>query len=96
MDDRINACGGRAGEVQPRSTPEALLDRIRNDRFGKDQLEKDRYAVGWNAASEHIERIVERWLCERADERPVLTGLRELRDAPAIDLRLKNALIGDC
>lgn len=71
---------------------ERLLGRLLNDRFGAEYA-SDPYARGWNAAIEHAQEIVERYLCERADTQPVAAGLRELRDATCIDMRLRAALI---
>jgi len=39
------------------------------------------YRKGHNAAKRDVIELIERMRCEAADQQPVLTGLRELRDA---------------
>jgi hypothetical protein len=75
-----------------------LYDRIANDRLfetevsepARDQPDHEREQRRYfNAGSRHVESLVRRW----ADEERVLAGLAELRDAKAMDLRVKHALV---
>jgi hypothetical protein len=65
-----------------------LVDRVVNDRYGAEHL-GDRYAKGWNHASEHIERAIR----EFEQRERMAAALRELAAAPSMDLRLKHALV---
>lgn len=66
-----------------------LVERLRRDRYCLEKHASDTYAKGWTHASEHVERVIVPWLVQQ--ER-VERGLAELRDAPAMDLRLRQAL----
>jgi hypothetical protein len=58
-----------------------LIEQIRNDRYGSEHT--DAYAKGWNDASKHVEGLVRKY-----------TGLGELVEAKAMDMRVKAALTG--
>lgn len=72
---------------------ERLLARLRNDRYevGPEYADSNKRST-WNSYSEHVETVIVPQLVQH--ER-VLAGSRELRDAPALDLRLKEALLWD-
>ncbi len=67
----------------------SLLERIRNDRYGAEYAD-NACAKCWNAASSHIERLI----VDELRKPDLVASLRELRDAPVLDLRLKHALTG--
>lgn len=50
----------------------------------------------WNGGSEHVERLMREWLLREqttlARQERIEAGLRELVQAPALDLRLRSAL----
>jgi hypothetical protein len=67
-----------------------LLEQIVNDRYAEDQIShggdpvtERAYRRGWNHASRHIEDLVRMHM-----------GLKEIADAPAMDLRVKHTLTG--
>lgn len=87
-----SVCDGSARSRGQSLTPVRLLARVRNDRYDELEHAGDQHVRGWNACSRHIERLIED---ELRDGR-TMAGLRELRDAKAIDLRLRRELmLGD-
>jgi hypothetical protein len=64
--------------------PVSLVDQLRNDRFHENEGSEIEQAHrrGWNAGMEHAAALV------RAD-----AALAELRDAQAIDLRLRDQMV---
>ena len=81
------------------STPvQRLLDRVRNDRYAEDQVSHGGDPViepikrrEFNAGSRHVESLIHQWINEATLE----LSLAELAEAPAMDLRLKHALVSD-
>lgn len=69
------------------ANPDSLIARLANDRFGSDHA-ADRYALGWNDSKGDTARTIQRWI----NEARLPVALEELRDAPAMDLRLKATL----
>jgi hypothetical protein len=78
-------------------TPPSLLERMRNVRLNEDEHSEgsdglDPVRANWhNIGARGVVREVDRWFAELA----VLRGLTELRDAKALDLRIKAALTED-
>ena len=66
-----------------------LLSRLARDQYSLVEHNHDRYVLGWNHAMGHAARIVRELENAAAVER----GLRELATAPAVDYRLRHALI---
>lgn len=73
-----------------------LLDRIANDRLAEGQLShggdpvtEPVYRRAFNDGSRHVEHLVRLFLTEQR----LMAACDDLRDAPALDLRVKYALI---
>lgn len=86
-----------AGELRAPATPDALRERMANVYLDERQVShggcpriEPQQRRWFNVGSASAAEAVERWF----QEQRVLAGLRELRDAKPIDLRLKQALTG--
>src|SRR5690242_12376891 len=73
-----------------------LLTRLQRDRYDETQLSQGGDAVlepvqrrWFNNGMDHACAVAEQW----AKEQAVLAGLRELASAPAVDMRLRDAMI---
>lgn len=67
--------------TNPPTTPcVEIRSALASQQFNLDEHPGDPYAKGWNAAIAHADRVI--------------AGLRELRNAKPLDLRLKSTLTG--
>lgn len=69
-----------------------LEARLLSDRYDLTEHAGDAHARGWTSAMQHVQHVI---LPALDREEQLLDALRELRDAPAMDLRLKHALVLD-
>jgi hypothetical protein len=97
-DQRIGGCVTR--DERPIATPvnvQRFLNRVGNDRWAEDEVSHGGDPVtepvarqSFNRGSQHVESLFLQWI----NEARMPAALEELAEAPCLDLRLKNALIG--